>query len=322
MKKHVILVVLVLCGIKLFSQEVTMCEAFDMLVKSAPANFQDYKGEKVDDPKNQSKFNTTLKIKGAKNAYIDEFLDYNNFTADFGDFTTEAQANFIILELENDFTECKSGFEFVKMKDIIGTSFNEVFVYKNNTGATVYNAYFKKSKKNEGFNVSFTLYKNDLYKKYVYLTNEQQNETINQEIRKVVDARKTNFDELKGELTNNGYVKFYSTNFCLSDFTNCRIYPAETRNFSSSIDNLSNFAVTLISNATQEDTQKVLKNATVIIAQSLGKGYAFGVSQNGNKIVFCLNEDVGKELKEFIVISATKSYMGRWSCTLEIYAPE
>ena len=308
------------CSQGLFSQEVSLCEAFNLLVKAAPSNFEAYKSEKITDPSNGSKYNTTLKIKGAKSANIDEFLGYNTFTADFGTFNKIEQANFSMLELENEFKGCKPGFEFAQMKDIIGTSFNEVFVYKHTNGAIVYNAYFHISKKNDGFNLNFTLYKKDLVKRYVYLTNEPQQDTINQEVRKLIDARKSNFDEFKGELTNNGYVNYYSSKFCITGFSNCRIYPAEKRNFSSSIDNLSHFSVLIVTNVSPEDAKIVLKNATVIVAKSLGKGYAFTAVDNQEKVVFCLKEDVGQELKEFIVISTTKSFTGKSSCLLEIYA--
>jgi hypothetical protein len=322
MKELLLIIAIFFISNTLFSQEVSICEAFDLLVKAAPTKFDIYKGANVDNLK--STFNATLKIKGAVKSTIDQTL-YSRFETDFGTYETSEQANIVMIGLKNEVIKCNPGFEFVFARENLGILFNYVFVYKNSTGAIVYNAYLKKRKINDKFNVSFCMNVDNLIRNFAYLTNELQNITQCNDMRKIIEARKTNFDELKGELKNNGYVDYYPSKFCFPGFNTCVIYPAAKRNIAGSVENLSRFSVSLIANTTIKEAKTTMINVANVVGATLGKGYAVSGLEGGTKISFCLNEDIGQESKEFVVIKVTSTlsldFTSNRSCFLEVYSP-
>lgn len=321
--KLLLCIVVLLCQTG-FSQEVTtakqafpLCNSFDLLVQSAASNFSNLKGAKTSNA-NGKEFYSTIEIKDAKSSTINGFLDYYSFHADFGRFASNEEASKFMKDLQAEFVKCKPGFEFVIEKDRQVGQYHYYLVNKHNAGVRYYNAYLDKRKVDNQFEVSFTMYKNDLLREYIFLSNEpDQSQQQCKEVRKIVDASKTKFEGIRGELTNNGYIEFYNSNFCLTGLSNCRIFPVNV------FHKQPTFQVQVAGNLSQDNATKMLESVSALIAASLGKGYAAGSSKNGARVAFCLKDDIGREGKELVVIEkkeSSLSFSKTVSVSLEFYS--
>jgi hypothetical protein len=317
MKKIKILVFALLFSAGLFSQEVKLGEVIELLIKDAPKNFENYKGAKITNPTPDSTYKTTIKIVGANSTVIKRSMGINSFEIDFGSYDTRVDASKALNSLRIDLVSKKTGYSYVSRKDSEGNSTYRL-VYKQISGAKVYNAYFKFEKIAAKFKVSFIINKKILLQDYKYLTNEPDKSPKSDEIRKIIDASTTNFDDFKGEFTNKfGIIKYYSSKFCLSGFAGCLIYPNITRRMYGWNDTRSFFTVPIAQEVTLEEAEKMVKKTSELVVNALGKDYAVIENNNGFDISYCNKKSVGEEMNEIVVIEMIQSpTTKKLKCTL------
>ncbi|OIR13296.1 hypothetical protein GALL_56810 [mine drainage metagenome] len=293
----------VLCSHPVFSQqEIPLCKAFDLLIKSAPSNFSDYQGAKTNTDPQSKEYRSTLEIAGAKSSTINGLLNYYSFHSDFGKYATDEEATKVLKKLQAEFITCKPDFEFVFQKDNVINQYNYYLVNKHAAGLRFYNAYFNKRQVGNQFTVTFAIQKTDLLREYIYLTNEPDyNQKECKEVRIIVEASKEKFERLKGELTNNGYIEYYKSLLCITGLQNCRIYPVNV------FHKIPTFDVVAGANLTKDQAKQLMENVTRLIAMSLGKRYAVGSAKDGELITFCLKDDTGKNEKDVAAIILNKS---------------
>lgn len=284
------------------NQTLPLCKAFDLLIKSAASNFSPYQGAKTSSDPKSMEYYSTLEIVGAKSSTINGLLNYYTFHSDFGKYTTDEEASKVLKSLQTDFITCRPDFEFVFQKDRGINQYNYYLVNKHAAGLRFYNAYFNKRQVGNQFVVSFTIQKNDLLREYIYLTNEADyNQKECKEVRLIVEASKDNFERLKGELTNNGYIEYYNSIICITGLKNCRIYPVNV------FHKIPTFEVVTGGNLPKDQAKQLMENVTRLMAMSLGKRYAVGSAKDGELITFCLRDDAGKNEKDVAAIILNKS---------------
>ncbi len=306
--RNVLLSSLLFISFSLFAQThskqtLPLCQAFDVLIKSAANNFTDLYGEAIG--KSDSKtFNSLVEIAGAKSSIVTGYLDYFSFRADFGTFATSEQVTSYLKNLQSEFIKCKPDFAFLYDKDRVIPEYisNFYFIDKHSAGLKLYNAYFHIRKDNNQYNLKFEIFKKDLLREYIYLTNEPNfNQQECKEVRGIVEASKDKFDRIKGEKSNNGYIEWYNSILCITGLKECRIWPVNA------FHKIPTFEVNTGTTNNKDQAKQLKENVTQLIAQSLGKRYAIGSANDGDLITFCLKDDAGKYGKELISIETKSS---------------
>lgn len=295
------------------------CEAFDLMIKAASTNFTDFNSYDVVPDGDNSQFYSTLKIKEAKSSVISDNPYGTSFDCTFGSYQTDAEASKALIVLQNGFKKCKPGIEFKLVKDLNNGLDDYVFVERNSTGAKYYNAFFCKMEVDNKIDVVFSMFTDEVCKDYICLTNKPDQSPFAAEIKKVTEFAKTKFTTIKGDFVKNGSTFYYTSKYCLTGLTECRMIPFHKRNIKMASDNRAVFLVNVASSKSKEEFDKKYSDFCNKIGALLGKGYAFTSLKNGSIISFCLNENIGDLDKDLIVIEKYQ-LLGEFNCVLYVYA--
>jgi hypothetical protein len=334
MKELLLIIAIFFISNTLFSQEVSICEAFDLLVNAAPSRFKEYMGEKIVTADQSIKYATSLKIKGAVGATIDvDILGNYSFNVDFGSYPVSQDANTIANNLKAEMVKCKNGNEIFETYEQFTNYPNYSILYKYSTGAKLYNAFFKKRRIDDKFKISFVVNSSNNYKEYVYLTNSNEKSTEINDMRKIIKARETDFNDFKVKPTyTKEYLDYYkevsgeemdttlthyNSNFLFFGFKDCSISIPKIRSPVGTI-----YKVNILKNVSDELATSTMIQIANVVAASLGKGYVKSTTRDGLRIAYSLNADLGQDSKEFVVISKTRPLMSKCSCMLEVIAPK
>lgn len=274
------------------AEKIPFCQALVKIIESSDKEFANIKQAETKSETLVTKYGSSVEIAEATDSYIKKITTTMIYTAEFGKFSSEDAAKIKLNEIKTLLSKCFNTIDFVSYNEPLFKTFHVDLISKGEKGFLYYKSGFRINKygssyelvfeyaaaEKKGYGSNATL--EPVYSEYINIDKQQNSSQFSLDIRKLMSDAKTAFANYKGEEIDSDFVFFknYKSKYNPSGFSECYI---EDRGM-----NIINFIISIASNLTLDQSEKLQDEYIEKLQLALGSNYAYNYSNDGYVISF------------------------------------
>ena len=286
------------------AQKLSFCEALPMLEKNATDAFVDIKKEVDVAVKYPTTYFSSIQITEANSSRIIQYRNSYRFKADFGTFSSKAEAVQKMNTLQAALKSCFPGINTTFSTDALKISEYYTFFVTNDMGFRLYSSRFKLTTLGGKTDLSFEFDADEkksafdsnpkkAYYDFGFITANLNYDEFSVALRKVIEEAKTGFKAIMGAETDYGRgFTCYRTKYFIPGYSSF----IEDRTLG-----IVFYVVPTFQRANAQNFATIAEKAQEMIQSALGSDYAYRTSEDGKAQIYVHKNKPDKKVVELVL---------------------